>query len=115
MVKTSKFILALIILIISVLLVGCLFFTGNRLANYPDKINSDEKDLYEDKDTYFQFWEDGIWYQDEQEDFMFLETKNYEEGVLTATRHDKEYRFVVIDEDTIYDESSSSLLIRRGV
>lgn len=115
MIKTSKFILALIILIFSVLLVGCLLFTGNRLANYPEKINGDEKEIYEDKNTHFQFWEDGIWYKNKEEDVIFLETKSYEEGVLTATRDEKEYRFVVIDNDTIYDEYSSSLLLRRCV
>ena len=112
MVKTSKFILAVILLIFSVLLVGCLFFTGNRLANYPEDLGGFKREVYQDEDTHFQFWEDGIWYQNGEDDLMFFEIVDFEDGVLTASKEERELTFVVIDNETIYDDSTNSLLTR---
>ena len=112
MVKTGKFILAIILLIVSILLVGCLYFTGSRLANFPNDLGGYEREVYQDEDTHFQFWEDGVWYQDGDSELLFYEKKNFEEGVLTLVKDERELRFVFVGSDTLYDESTNSLLVR---
>ena len=49
MAKTGKRILAVVLLILTVLLVGCLVFTGNRLANYPEDLDGYKREIFEGK------------------------------------------------------------------
>ena len=112
MVKKSRVILSMILIIVSVLLVGCLIFTGSRLANYPEQLDEMERKVYKDEDTHLQFWDDGVWYQNGEDELIFLDERGYQEGVLTMGKEDQLFRFVFIDSDTIYDESTSSLLVR---
>ena len=115
MTKTGKRILAVVILILTVLLVGCLVFTGNRLANYPENIDGYKRVVFEGKDnTMVAFTEDKAWYGTGEEQVILLEIISYEEGVITMKRKDVTYRFVVIDETTIYDENTKILLTRRA-
>ena len=115
MTKTGKRILAVVILILTVLLVGCLVFTGNRLANYPGNIDGYKRVVFEGKDnTMVAFTEDKAWYGTGEEQVILLEIISYEEGVITMKRKDVTYRFVAIDETTIYDENSKILLTRRA-
>ena len=115
MTKTGKRILAVVILILTVLLVGCLVFTGNRLANYPEDIDGYKRVVFEGKDnTMVAFTEDKAWYGIGEEQVILLEIISYEEGVITMKRKDVTYRFVAIDERTIYDENSKKLLTRRA-
>ena len=115
MAKTGKRILAVIILILTVLLVGCLVFTGNRLANYPDDIDGYKRAVFKGKDnTMVAFTENGAWYSIGEE-IVLLETTSYEEGVITMVKNETTYRFVVIDTKTIYDEHSKQLLTRRAI
>ena len=116
MAKTGKRILAVIILILTVLLVGCLAFTGNRLANYPDDIDGYKRAVFEGKDnTMVAFTDNGAWYGIGEEEIILLETTSYEEGVITMVKNETTYRFVVIDANTIYDENSKQLLTRRAI
>ena len=116
MAKTGKRILAVIILILTVLLVGCLIFTGNRLANYPDDINDYKRAVFEGKDnTMVAFTENGAWYGIGEEEIILLETTSFEEGVITMEKNEIQYRFVLIDANTIYDENSKQLLTRRAI
>ena len=39
---------------------------------------------------------------------------DYTEGVITMKKNETVYRFVAIDENTIYDENSKHLLTRRA-
>ena len=115
MAKTGKRILAVIILILTVLLVGCLIFTGNRLANYPDDLEGYRRVVFIGKDnTMVAFTDEGAWYDTGQEQVILLEITDYSEGVITMKKNDTVYRFVAIDEETIYDENSKNLLTRRS-
>ena len=42
--------LAVVILLLTVLLVGCLVFTGNQLANYPRGIDDYKRAIFDGKD-----------------------------------------------------------------
>ncbi len=115
MAKTGKRILAVVILILTVLLVGCLVFTGNRLANYPENIDSYKRVVFEGKDnTIVAFTNEEAWYGTGENEVILLEITDYSEGVITMKKNDLVYRFVAIDADTIYDENSKNLLKRRS-
>ena len=115
MAKTGKRILAVVILILTVLLVGCLVFTGNRLANYPENLDGYKRVVFEGKDnTMVAFTDDGAWYGAGENEVILMEITDYTEGVITMKKNETVYRFVVIDENTIYDENSKHLLTRRA-
>lgn len=115
MAKTGKRILAVVLLILSVLLVGCLIFTGNRLASYPENLDGYKRVVFEGKDdTMVAFTEDGAWYGT-SEKVLLLEIISYEEGVITMAKNEDHYIFVAIDCNTIYDENSKQLLTRRAI
>ena len=115
MAKTGKRILAVVILILTVLLVGCLVFTGNRLANYPENLDGYKRVVFEGKDnTMVAFTDDGAWYGAGENEVILMEITDYREGVITMKKNETVNRFVVIDENTIYDENSKHLLTRRA-
>ena len=115
MAKTGKRILAVVILILTVLLVGCLVFTGNRLANYPENLDGYKRVVFEGKDnTMVAFTDDGAWYGTGENEVILMEITDYTEGVITMKKNETVNRFVVIDENTIYDENSKHLLTRRA-
>ncbi len=114
MAKTGKRILAIVLLILTVLLVGCLIFTGNRLANHPDDLDCYKRVTFIGKDnTMVAFTDDGAWYGTGENEVILLEITDYSEGVITMRKNDTSYRFVAIDEKTIYDENTKQLLTRR--
>ena len=45
---------------------------------------------------------------------ILMEIADYTEGVITMKKNETVYRFVAIDENTIYDENSKHLLTRRA-
>ncbi len=113
--KTVKRILAVILLVLVVLLVGCFLYTGNRLASYPNKIESYDGAVFDGKDnTIVAFKTTGTWYGTADEEVILLEITDYTEGVITMKKNNIIYRFVAIDENTIYDENTKQLLTRRG-
>ena len=115
MAKTGKRILAVVLLILTVLLVGCLVFTGNRLANYPENLDGYKRVVFEGKDnTMVAFTDDGAWYGTGGNEVILMEITDYTEGVITMKKNETVYRFVAIDENTIYDENSKNLLTRRA-
>ena len=115
MAKTGKRILAVVLLILTVLLVGCLVFTGNRLADCPKDIEEYKRATFIGKDgTMVAFTENGAWYSMGENEVILLEITGFEEGVITMTKNQNQYRFVAIDEQTIYDESTKQFLTRRG-
>ena len=115
MAKTGKRILAVVLLILTVLLVGCLVFTGNRLANYPENLDGYKRVVFEGKDnTMVAFTDDGAWYGTGENEVILMEITDYTEGVITMKKNETVYRFVAIDENTIYDENSKNLLTRRA-
>lgn len=114
MAKTGKRILAVVILILAVLLVGCLVFTGNRLANYPEDLEDYKRVTFVGKDnTMVAFTDDGAWYGTGENEVILLEITEYSEGVITMRKNDTVYRFIAIDESMIYDEGTKQLLTRR--
>ena len=115
MAKTGKRILAVVLLILTVLLVGCLVFTGNRLADCPKDIEEYKRATFIGKDgTMVAFTDNGAWYSANENEVILLEITGYEEGVITMKKNNMAYRFVAIDEQTIYDENTKRLLTRRG-
>ena len=115
MAKTGKRILAVAIWIVTVLLVGCLVFTGNRLANYPDDIHDYKRAVFEGKGgTMVAFTENGAWYHAGEKEVILLEITDYSEGVITMKKGESTYRFVEIDCETIYDDNSKNFLTRRA-
>ena len=48
-----------------------------------------------------------------ENEVILLEITDYSEGVITMKKNDTIYRFVAIDEKTIYDENSKQLLTKR--
>ena len=115
MTKTGKRILALVILTLTVLLVGCLVFTGNRLANYPRGIDDYKRAIFDGKDgTMVAFTDDKAWYGTGENEVILMEITDYTEGVITMKKNEMVYRFVAIDKNTLYDENSKRLLTRRA-
>ena len=113
--KTGKRMLAVLLLILTVLLVGCLVFTGNRLASYPQDIEEYKRATFIGKDgTMVAFTENGAWYNAGENEVILLEIMGFEEGVIMMKKNDTSYRFVAIDEQTIYDENAKEFLTRRG-
>ena len=114
MAKTGKRILAVVLLILTVLLVGCLVFTGNRLANYPENLDGYKRVVFEGKDnTMVAFTDDGAWYGAGENEVILMEITDYTEGVITMAKNDEQYIFVAIDYEMIYDENTKQLLTRR--
>jgi hypothetical protein len=112
--KTGKRMLAVLLLILTVLLVGCLVFTGNRLASYPQDIEEYKRATFIGKDgTMVAFTENGAWYGVGENEVIFLEITGNEEGVITMMKNNEKYRFVAIDEQTIYAEKTKEFLTRR--
>ena len=112
--KTGKRMLAVLLLILTVLLVGCLVFTGNRLASYPQDIEECKRATFIGKDgTMVAFTENGAWYGVDENEVIFLEITGNEEGVITMMKNNEKYRFVAIDEQTIYAENTKEFLTRR--
>ena len=115
MTKTSKRILAVALLILTVLLVGCLMFTGNRLADCPKDIEEYKRATFIGRDgTMVAFTEENVWYGTGDMPMILLEIDEYKEGVISMKREGQNYEFVAIDEKTIYDTQTKELLIRRG-
>ena len=81
MAKTGKRILAVVLLILTVLLVGCLVFTGNRLADYPEDLDGYKRGIFEGKDdTMVAFTDNGAWYGAGEEEIILLDFVSYEGG-----------------------------------
>lgn len=115
MAKTGKRILAVVILVLVVLLVGWLFYTGNRLADYPSSLDGYKRVVFEGKDnTIVAFTEDGAWYGTGENEVILLEISDYTEGVITMKKNETSYRFVAVNDDMIYDETSKQFLTRKA-
>ena len=116
MAKTGKRILAVALLILTVLVVGCLLYTGNRLSDYPNDLSAYKGEIFEAKDdTMAAFTASGAWYKAENNEVILLEITDYTDGVITMKKNDKIYRFVAVETDTLYDETSKNFLTRRVI
>lgn len=114
MVKMGKRILVIAVSSLMVLLIGCLIFTGNRLAGYPKDLLELERVVYEGgESTRIAFTGETAWYRKGNERATLLEFVDYNEGVITMRGNNAKYKFLVIDTDTIFDQSSKILLQRR--
>ena len=115
MTKTGKRILAVVLLLLTVLLVGCLIFTSNRLANYPKEFKDYKSVVFESKDgTMVAFTENGAMYDTEENTIIMLEFTDYAEGVITMEKQGTIYTFVAVGKDMLYDGNTNQILIRRG-
>ena len=115
MTKTIKRVLAIILLVLAVLLVGCLIFTGNRLADYPKEFKDYKSVVFESKDgTMVAFTENGALYDTPESTVIMAEFKDYSEGVIMMEKQGTVYTFVVVGKDMLYDKNTNQILIRRG-
>ena len=115
MTKTVKRILAVVMLLVTVLLIGYSCFTADRLANYPQTLDGYKNIVFRANDnTMVAFTDDGAWYGAGENEVILMEITDYTEGVITMKKNETVNRFVVIDENTIYDENSKHLLTRRA-
>ena len=114
MTKTVKRVLAATLLFLAVLLVGCLIFTGNRLADYPKEFKDYKSVVFESKDgTRVAFTENGALY-DTAEEVAMVELIEYADGVITMQKEDSVYTFVAVGRDMLYDGNTNQILTRRG-
>lgn len=115
MTKTGKRILAVVLFLLTVLLVGCLVFTGNRLADYPEDFKDYKSVVFESEDgTMVAFTENGALYDTVESTVIMLEFMDYSEGVITMEKKDDVYTFVVVGKDMLYDANTKQILTRRG-
>ena len=111
--KGVKRIIAVIILVILVLLVGYSCYTGSRLTDYPKEIDGyKNRTFYVNDGGMVVFKDDYAWYKTEN-GIVLLTFENYQDGVIKMTRDGKEYFFLAIDEDTLYDEQTKVFLTER--
>ena len=115
MTKTGKRIIAVTLLCLTVLLVGCLVFTGSRLTNVAEDFTAYKSKVYEGKDgTMVAFTENGALYEDVKDGVVMLAFTDYADGVITMKKQEELYTFVAVGEDALYDGNTKQLLIRRG-
>ena len=113
MTKTGKRTLALVIWIVVIFMVGCLFYTGNRLKGYPN-LSEYEKGVYSAKDgTMVVFTGEQIWYGNADGEIILLEIVGYKDGMITMAKNNTAYRFLAVDASAIYDVERDIFLIRR--
>lgn len=114
MTKKAKRICMVLLMLLVVLLIGCLVFTGKQLTDYPNDLEDCKKVIFKgNDDTMVAFTENGAWYNANENEVILLEITGYEEGVITMAKDRETYRFVLIDEDTLYDENAKRILTRR--
>ena len=114
MTKTVKRVLAITLLVLAVLLVGCLIFTGNRLADNPKEFKDYKSVVFESEDgTMVAFMENGALY-DTAEEVTMIELVEYADGVITMQKQGTVYTFVAVGKDMLYDKNTNQILTRRG-
>ena len=73
MAKTGKRILVISLLVILVFVVGCLVFTGIRLAKPPKDLGCYQGERFEGKNITLTFTETGAWYDVGENEVILLE------------------------------------------
>ena len=115
MTKTGKRIIAMTLLVLTVLLVGCLIFTGNRLADHPKEFKDYKSVVFEGEDgTIVAFTENGALYDTVENTIIMLEFTDYADGVITMQKEDSVCTFVAVGKDMLYDTNTKQILTRRG-
>lgn len=112
--KTIKRVVVITLLIVVVFLVGCLFFTGNRLKGYPSEISVYSGKIFEGNNyEMVAFKTNGVWYATDENEVVLFQITNYSDGIITIESNNVVHRIVAIDENTLYDETTKSFLTRR--
>ena len=113
--KAVKRILYIFLLVLLVMVIGYLVFTGSRLADFPKGMEDYEKDVFIGEDgTMVAFNGNGALYTFNDETVIILTFSGYSDGVITMCENGKDYRFVAIGESILYDENTKQFLKRRG-
>lgn len=110
--KTIKRVIAITLLIVVGFLVGCLFYTNNRLKTYPSEISVLQGDKFTGKeDTTVEFNGENRLVYIVGERAWVLQVTEYKDGVIYANASGQEYRFVVVD-DMLYDMQTEEFLYK---
>ena len=113
--KGVKRLMAVFLLIGALLLVGYSCYTGSQLASPTDNLDSYKKYVFRGNGgTMVAFTDKNVWYTTGDMPMILLEINEYKEGVISMQKDETFYKFVAIDEKTIYDTQTKELLIRRG-
>lgn len=112
MTKAVKRIVAVTVVILVIFLLGYVWFTGRTLNDSVD-LSAYKNAAFTGKDgTMVVFTDENAWYVCD-ENALLLEIAEYSDGVITMQKKNAVYRFVAIDEETLYDETSGQILTRR--
>ena len=110
--KRIKRIIAVIILSLVVLLVGYSCYTGSRLTDYPKEIDGyKNRTFYVNDGGMVVFKDDYAWYKTEK-GIVLLTFECYQDGVIKMTRNEKEFYFIAVDNDTLYDEQTKKIFTK---
>ena len=111
--KRIRRIVAVTILCALVLLVGYSGYTGSRLTKHPKTIDRyNDTTFYSNDGGMVAFSEKYAWYFTEEQGIILLTLAGYEDGVIKMTRDEKEFYFVAVDNDTLYDEQTKRILTK---
>ena len=107
--------LAVIVLVVVIVLIGYLSFTGDRLSNPPPSLDCYKGYTFKsDSGGTIAFTDENVWYATGNSPMYLMEIKGYKEGIISMQRKDVFYKFVAIDETMIYDCQSKEFLVRSG-
>ena len=106
-------IIAVIVLGVLLLLVGYSCYTGNRLTDCPKEMDGYKNTTFYGEDGgMVAFTDEYAWYVTKEQGVILLMIEGYQDGVITMTRDEKEFYFIAVDNDTLYDEQTKKILTR---
>ena len=111
--KIGKRGLAVVFLLVAIFVIGWLAFTSNRLKKPPAQLECYQSAVFVDEDkNILAFTDDGVWYKKNKR-VLLLQIMDYSGGIITMSKSGVMYKFVAIDTETIYDERTTKIFIRR--
>ena len=111
--KRIRRIIAVVVLCTLVLLVGYSCYTGSRLTEYPKGMDGYKDTTFYGKDGgMVAFTDEYAWYVTKEQGIILLMLAGYQDGVITMIRDKKEFYFIAVDSDTLYDKQTKKILTR---
>lgn len=111
--KRIRRIIVVVILCAVVLFVSYSCYTSSRLTKYPKGIGGyEDTTFYSNDGGMVAFTEKHAWYFTEEQGIILLTLAGYEDGVIKMTRDEKEFYFIAVDNDTLYDEQTKKIFTK---